>query len=312
MEAYVDVDGCILCFEGIGDIQPGVSDNLTEGNETGVLLANVELEKAFEGKSLRLNNLYYDLNSAEILPPAAQELDKLIVILKDNPHLKIELGSHTDSRGTDASNLDLSERRAESAVRYIRTFGSISDDLISWKGYGEQALVNKCGNGVVCSEAEHAENRRTEITILGVDDEVEIFSLAKRIEQDKEEALILELMNQQQIRIDSNYTPETIDEMQSGISAEQAKQMNSAEEDLMSSYFSVILRYANAPLDKKAEIFKVYGCTEYKTGSGMYVYHKGQFSDEQSAKQFMQESIKQDFPHAFVAKFIDGKMHVNY
>ncbi len=60
MEAFVDVEGCILCFEGIGSVNPGVSDNLTEGNEFGVLLANVELDKIYEGKTIPINNINYD------------------------------------------------------------------------------------------------------------------------------------------------------------------------------------------------------------------------------------------------------------
>ena len=61
MEAFVNVEGCILCFEGIGDVRPGVSDNLTEGNSQGTLLANVEMEKYFDGKSFHF--LIYIINT---------------------------------------------------------------------------------------------------------------------------------------------------------------------------------------------------------------------------------------------------------
>ena len=84
--------------------------------------------------------------------------------MKDNPDMIIELGSHTDSRGKADYNLDLSQRRAASAVAYIVSQG-IEQDRISAKGYGESTLVNKCKDGVTCTETEHQQNRRTEFLI---------------------------------------------------------------------------------------------------------------------------------------------------
>src|SRR5690606_38282591 len=82
--------------------------------DTTIVLEQLVLEKA-----IVLENIYYDLDKAEIRPDAAQELDKLVKILKDNPSIKIELSSHTDSRSSDQYNQDLSQRRAESAVEYL-------------------------------------------------------------------------------------------------------------------------------------------------------------------------------------------------
>ena len=100
-----------------------------------------------------------------IRPDAAIELDKLVKILKDNPTIWIELGSHTDSRGDDRYNLTLSQSRANSVVRYIIEKG-IDKNRITAKGYGEQKLLNKCANAVACSEAAHQLNTRTEFTIV--------------------------------------------------------------------------------------------------------------------------------------------------
>ncbi|MFM8949698.1 MAG: OmpA family protein, partial [Bacteroidota bacterium] len=97
---------------------------------------------------------------------AAIELDKIVVILKDNPKIVIVLGSHTDSRGSDAYNEILSQRRAQSAVDYIVKIGGISQDRISAKGYGETILVNRCKNDIPCSAAEHQQNRRTEFKVV--------------------------------------------------------------------------------------------------------------------------------------------------
>jgi outer membrane protein OmpA-like peptidoglycan-associated protein len=82
-----------------------------------------------------------------------------------NPEIKIELGSHTDSRGNDGYNQRLSERRAQSAAKYIAS--RISDPArIKFKGYGESKLKNKCDDGVKCSAADHQVNRRTEFIII--------------------------------------------------------------------------------------------------------------------------------------------------
>lgn len=114
----------------------------------------------------RLENIYYDFNKWNIRPDAAMELEKVVTFLNDNPEISVELGSHTDARGSDNYNEKLSQRRAESAVEYIKTKG-INPKRISAKGYGEKKLVNRCGNGVECSEEEHQQNRRTEIKITG-------------------------------------------------------------------------------------------------------------------------------------------------
>ena len=123
-------------------------------------------EKKYEtGSSFILNNIYYDLDKSNIRPDAAIELDKLVVILKEHPNMKIELSSHTDSRAPDDYNMALSQRRANAAVAYLISKGINKNRMIA-KGYGETRLVNNCSNGVPCSEADHQLNRRTEVKIL--------------------------------------------------------------------------------------------------------------------------------------------------
>ncbi|MEL6390853.1 MAG: OmpA family protein [Bacteroidota bacterium] len=168
MEAFVDVEGCILCFEGIGSVSPGVSDNLSENNNIGVLLANVEMDRLFEGKVIGLNDIYYDFGKSDITKKAAQELNKVAELMRDNPNISIELGSHTDSRGKAKGNLKLSESRARSAVEYLVERKGIPVNRISARGYGETQLVNNCSDGVDCSDADHQKNRRTELKILDV------------------------------------------------------------------------------------------------------------------------------------------------
>lgn len=114
-----------------------------------------------------LNNIFYDFDKWDILPESEVELDSLVTVLKEHPELKVELGSHTDCRGSDAYNIILSQKRSDSAVNYIVSKG-ISRDKIVAKGYGETILINKCDDGVWCSESEHRKNRRTEIKILEI------------------------------------------------------------------------------------------------------------------------------------------------
>lgn len=122
------------------------------------------LFKAKVGEVVRLDNIYYDYKKWDIRPDAALELNKLVQIMKDNPTMKIELQSHSDARGSDAYNLDLSDKRAKSAAAYIVSQGIAADRLYG-KGYGESVILNHCKNNVKCSEEEHQYNRRTEFKI---------------------------------------------------------------------------------------------------------------------------------------------------
>lgn len=124
------------------------------------------LEPVFEaGQTFELENIYYDFDKHNIRPDAALVLDELVRTIRDNPTLKIELSSHTDSRGSDTYNEALSQRRAQAAVDYLVSKG-IARDRMGAKGYGESRLVNDCGNGATCSREQHQANRRTEVTVL--------------------------------------------------------------------------------------------------------------------------------------------------
>ncbi len=139
----------------------------TQGlTQSDTLSASLYLEPVFEvGKTFKLENIYYDFDKHHIRPDAAAVLDELVRTLRDNPTLKIELSSHTDSRGSDSYNMALSQRRAQAAVDYLVKQG-IARDRMTAKGYGESKLVNRCSNGVDCSPEEHQANRRTEVTVL--------------------------------------------------------------------------------------------------------------------------------------------------
>lgn len=133
-----------------------------------IILGQAEVGEEI-GALFDVNPIYYDLDKSTIRPDAAVELDKIVQVLKDNPDISIELGSHTDARASASYNMKLSQRRAESAVKYIIEHG-IEAARIKAKGYGETQLINGCSDGVDCSEEAHQENRRTEFKITDLND----------------------------------------------------------------------------------------------------------------------------------------------
>ena len=109
-------------------------------------------------------NIYFDFDKSFIRPDAAAELDKIVNIMKKFPEIKIDVRSHTDSRGNDAYNLALSERRNKATIAYLIKKG-ISSDRLTGRGYGETQLLNECSNGVPCTEEQHQLNRRSEFIV---------------------------------------------------------------------------------------------------------------------------------------------------
>lgn len=123
------------------------------------------LEKIYEEKEITLSNIYYDYDKTNLRTASEQVLDTLIALLEENPTVKLEIGSHTDSRGSKNYNDVLSQGRAESVVKYLISKG-IHFNRLTAKGYGESKLVNRCADNVNCSEEEHQENRRTTFKVL--------------------------------------------------------------------------------------------------------------------------------------------------
>jgi len=129
------------------------------------LFVQVELEKIFTQKMVAIPNIYYDYDKATLRPESQLVLDSILVFFKENPDLTVEIGSHTDSRGSDAYNLKLSQARAQSVVDYLIS-KSIPVDRLLAKGYGETKPVNNCTNGAKCTEEEFQKNRRTTFRVV--------------------------------------------------------------------------------------------------------------------------------------------------
>jgi peptidoglycan-associated lipoprotein len=140
-------------------------EKLTKAITDTMYFANVSLDKIVLNKAFKVENIYYDLNKYDIREDAAIELDKLVLVLEDNPGIKIELGSHTDTRSSDVYNARLSQQRAQSAVNYIISRG-IESNRMKAKGYGETQLIVKNAK----TEEEHQINRRTEFKVVELAD----------------------------------------------------------------------------------------------------------------------------------------------
>jgi len=141
-----EIDEIIASEEGTG------SGNPMDGSATAA-------------KVYDIGEIYYEYDKSDIRPSAQPALDKLAKLLKDNPDVKIEVHAHADSRGGDSYNLALSNRRAQSVVDYLIGKGVAKANLSS-KGFGESQPVNKCIDGVECSEEKHQENRRSEFIVV--------------------------------------------------------------------------------------------------------------------------------------------------
>jgi len=124
----------------------------------------IVLDKIFLNQEIKLENIYYDFDKADIRDDAQPTLNELARNLKLNPDIRIELGSHTDCRGNNRYNQDLSQRRAQSAVNYLIEKGIDPSRLIAF-GYGESEPAVDCICNR-CTEAEHQTNRRTTFKII--------------------------------------------------------------------------------------------------------------------------------------------------
>jgi outer membrane protein OmpA-like peptidoglycan-associated protein len=143
----------IFLEEKIDESQLGPAPKSIE-EENGVPLQIVEIEY-----------INYELDKSDVRPDAAILLDKLISLLKEHPDLEIRIESHTDSRGSDEYNMLLSKKRARAAFDYAVSKG-IDPNRLLYQGFGETKLLNKCANGVDCSEEEHEVNRRSIIKVV--------------------------------------------------------------------------------------------------------------------------------------------------
>ena len=127
----------------------------------------IELYKKELDNIIGIDKINYDLAKYEVPNSAVPQLTKLATLLKKNRDIKIELSSHTDSRGDLASNQILSQKRSEYIVNFLVSAGVNANQMVA-RGYGETKLLNECGDSATCTEEQHEKNRRTEFRILEI------------------------------------------------------------------------------------------------------------------------------------------------
>ncbi len=154
------------------DYRPG-----EDPDDRTLILTEADLEartgRPKAGDVLVLEHIYYDFDKSAIRTGDARELESLAAMMRKYPSMTIELRSHTDSRGSAEYNLELSERRAVSAMEFLVARG-VDARRINLKPMGETELRNHCREGVPCTDEEHQQNRRTEIRVLTMDPELEV------------------------------------------------------------------------------------------------------------------------------------------
>ena len=144
-------------------------------NNSGKTEVSIQLDKNIKevkngddlAKTFGIKIIYFDLDKSNIREDAALELEKILDVLLENPTIKINIRSHTDSRASFEYNDQLSEKRAQSTMAWLVNNGIVASRLTA-KGYGERELVNKCADNVPCTEEEHQANRRSEFIIEGL------------------------------------------------------------------------------------------------------------------------------------------------
>ena len=118
-------------------------------------------------KLYSINPIHFDLVKYNIRPDAEIELTKILNVLQQYPQMELDIRSHTDSRQSAEKNRILSQNRATSTMNWLISKG-ISKKRLTAKGYGESQLLNKCTDGVICTEAEHQANRRSEFIVTKI------------------------------------------------------------------------------------------------------------------------------------------------
>ncbi len=139
--------------------------NLNPDEKSYTINVDIKLDRIFYDQEIILKEIYYDYDKWAIVDAAKPTLDRLSTLLKDNPQIRIQLSSHTDCRGEDDYNAELSQKRAQSAVLYLVDRG-ISFGRMQAQGYGESQLAVECECDTECTEEQHQENRRTTFKIL--------------------------------------------------------------------------------------------------------------------------------------------------
>ena len=142
--------------------------NVPAGDRSDILALFGSLEftpQANKDQIITFDKIYFNYDKATIRKESLPALEKILTYLNYYKDITVELSAHTDARGSDSYNQVLSQKRAEATVKWLIEHG-IDESRMVPKGYGESKLINKCKNGVRCSDSEHMKNRRVELKVL--------------------------------------------------------------------------------------------------------------------------------------------------
>lgn len=145
-----------------------IAGKLTEKTSLSIALEKATCKVAIGddlGKCFGIKMIYFKLDKFNITTEAALDLEKILDVLNNNPTMKLDISSHTDSRQTAKYNAILSNKRVKSTMQWLVKKG-ITPSRLTGKGYGESQLVNGCSDGVKCTEEEHQMNRRSQFIII--------------------------------------------------------------------------------------------------------------------------------------------------
>lgn len=148
------------------DYKDDFKEVVTDKENKKVHNLQLNLEPLIRDDQIVINPIFFDFDKWNIRTDAQYELENIVDVLREHPNMVIKIESHTDSRGSDRYNMKLSDRRAKSTRDYIISRGIDANRVESAIGYGETQLLNKCSNGVKCTEEEHQLNRRSYFYIV--------------------------------------------------------------------------------------------------------------------------------------------------
>jgi outer membrane protein OmpA-like peptidoglycan-associated protein/tetratricopeptide (TPR) repeat protein len=145
-----------------GFVSKTIAVEKSKGGEMPIVAELDPIDVIVTETEVILNDIFFEFNKSNITKEGAFELDKLVQVMKNNMNMVIMVKSHTDNRGSDSFNMNLSDRRAKATVQYVISKG-IAKDRIEGKGYGESEPKVQCEK---CTTEEHAKNRRSEFMIV--------------------------------------------------------------------------------------------------------------------------------------------------
>lgn len=273
------------------------------------------------GCILSLEPIYFDLNKANIRPDAEIELNKVLTALRRYPNLNIHIESHTDSRAKDSYNLDLSNRRAQSTMLWLLRRG-ISSDRLTAKGYGESRLLNRCSNGVNCSEYEHELNRRSVFRI--VDNDIK----KQRMQSDIRTAVLVEDdLNVPEVNESVTKTESKIEKLPQTVTETKVTQLEVSKtdlNDLETETSELVSESYDFSASNKKEIYTVQISAHKGNSKSLSFdnldnvfshyyndnykrYYNGVFNSELKAQAHQKSLVKKGFKDCYVVKLKGDK-----